>query len=146
MIRTSTSTWIERNDTRVETAQLRLTLRVDPGAPHGGVIHLGLIRRELGDPAAAEAAFREAWELRRSLPDGSPLRAEAALELGTSLTALGRYGEAETRLLESYRSYWEGGMSEELRRVRAELVVLYEAWGKPGSAEAYRETAEARGG
>ncbi len=94
-----------------------------------------------GRPEAGEAALREALEIRRkALGDDHWLVANTESALGGCLTALRRYAEAEPLLLRSY---------ERLRKDRGErhelsvdalgrLVRLYEAWGKPETAETFR--------
>ena len=59
---------------------------------------------------------------------------------GAYLAELGRYEEAESLLVESYpfikRIKGEGSIYE--RDARRRIVELYEAWGKPEKAKAYR--------
>ena len=60
--------------------------------------------------------------------------------LGAALTALARYSEAETVLLEARRDL-DGSASPPGRDVdatNARLVDLYVAWGKPDEAARYR--------
>ena len=97
-----------------------------------------LLRKEA---ANAEPLLRKALEIRqRAYPAGNWRIGEAESVLGECFTALGRYEEAEGLLLDAHRllkdgSGWEG---EEAQATRTRLVALYEAWGRPDRAAAYR--------
>ncbi len=99
--------------------------------------------------AEAAALLREALALRRAgLEPGDAEIGEALSDLGACLTGLGRYPEAETHLMEAYDLLVEGKRADDdLTRVAARrLVALYEAWGRPERADAFREATGANGG
>ncbi len=60
--------------------------------------------------------------------------------LGETLTALGRYDEAERLLLEAHGVLKDipGQQRREAMATRARLVALYEAWGRPEKTISYR--------
>ena len=60
--------------------------------------------------------------------------------LGTCLTEIGRYGDAEPLVLESYVtiSGSRGAEDERTKRALNRVIALYEAWGKPDKAAEYR--------
>src|SRR5688572_32921514 len=60
--------------------------------------------------------------------------------LGEALTRLGRHPEAETLLLDAARSLepGPGRQGREAAANRARLAALYDAWGRPEKAAAYR--------
>lgn len=108
---------------------------------------LALILIDKGDPAEAESLLREALELRKRIfPEGHWTMAVDRSVLGECLGLLGRYGEAEPLLLQSYRLLSEK-LGKEHRRTKKSLkriVALYEAWQKPGQAATYRAEMEGR--
>ena len=121
---------------------------VPPGHPGlaFGLIHLGRALLQKGDAQGAEPVLREAYELRqKALPETSSLTAEAAGALGACLAALGKYGEAEQRLLESHQilKAHQGGPQglppDTLRRVLSHLVSFYDTRDQPEKADEYRE-------
>ncbi|MEW6744383.1 MAG: serine/threonine-protein kinase [Planctomycetota bacterium] len=108
----------------------------------GFLLLLGELRLGQGDPEGAEAYLRGCVEIRRKvLPEGDRLIAYAESVLGNCLTALGRHDEAEELLLGSFpvieKLY---GPSHPTRTQEAmrRIVALYEAWGKPAQAQAWR--------
>ena len=67
--------------------------------------------------------------------------APSSLEiLGGCLAARGRFEEAEPLLTRSFDRIRarRGDETRENREARAQLVALYEAWGRPRQAAAYR--------
>jgi tetratricopeptide (TPR) repeat protein len=101
----------------------------------------GLSFMDLGRAREAEPPLRESLELRRrALPPGHWLIAASESALGACLTALGRYPEAEALLLRGYEGLKasRGDTHERTVEARQRLVVLYEAWDRPGRAAAYR--------
>jgi tetratricopeptide (TPR) repeat protein len=103
------------------------------------VLALSLI--DLGSADEALPLLRESLALRRrNLPPGHWLIATSESALGACLTALGRHREAEPILLGSYESLRgaKGEGHERTVEARQRLVALYEAWGKPARAAAYR--------
>ena len=95
-----------------------------------------------GHAAEAEAFLREALAIRKDvLSEGDWRIAETAAALGVCLAALARYDEAETLLQQSYQilDAHRGRQDRYTQRALAGLVALYEAWGKPDRARAYRD-------
>ena len=111
--------------------------------PFVATYKLNLARAYLArkEAAAADPLIRQALEVRkRAYPAGHWRIGEAKGLLGESLTALGRYEEAEGLLLDADRilkdgSGWEG---REASATHQRLVVLYEARGQPEKAATYR--------
>ena len=104
-----------------------------------------------GDAAAAEPLLRDALRIRALAPDIVPNRrrtlpAEAwtvgaiGTKLGSALTQLRRYGEAEAALLDARRQLEAESVppAGDLRDNAARLVDLYTAWGKAERAAPYR--------
>ena len=109
---------------------------------------LHLLRKQ---PAAAESLLREGLRIRILSPRLVPSRRRTVLEddwsvgatkslLGASLVALARYDEAEAMLLEARRDLdaLPGVHDREIKATITRLVELYDAWGKPDRAAAYR--------
>ncbi len=82
-----------------------------------------------GAARTAEAAYAT---LRQKRPEGDWMTAEAGSVWGSCLVALGRFGEAEPRLIEGYRSLRgaRGRDHADTRRAWQRLVELYQAWGR----------------
>ena len=114
-------------------------------------INLASVHLARGEPEAAEPLLREGLRIRALAPQLVPNRRRIFPEddwtvgatkslLGAALTALARYGEAETVLLEARRDL--DAMSPPPRPdVDANitrLVDLYIAWGKQDEAARYR--------
>jgi serine/threonine-protein kinase len=86
---------------------------------------------------AAEPVLRDALALRRgALPAGHRYIGESLIELGTCLTAMKRFAEAEGHLLEGYRLFLKetGAEGDRTRRAVRRLESLYKGWGKPEKA------------
>ena len=104
---------------------------------------LNLARAQLlrDEAASAEPELRKAVAIReRAFAPGHWRIAEAKSLLGECLTALGRYAEAETVLLDAHRTLkpgpgWEG---DQAKATELRLFALYGAWGKPEKAATYR--------
>jgi hypothetical protein len=77
--------------------------------------------------------------LRREAPNHR-WTAEAKRLLGSCVGDVGRFAEAEELLIQSYEALRATGDSERRRAELAleRLVRLYEAWGRPEEAVAYR--------
>ena len=83
--------------------------------------------------------FEEALTIYQAVYGQDHLRTmEATTALGTCLTALARYDEAEPLLLESLTFYQEKQKDDQVKTTRQKLFDLYTAWGKPEQAAAYR--------
>ena len=107
-----------------------------------------LARKEAG---AAEPLVREALQIRIHAPGVVPYRRRTFPEddwsvaatkslLGATLAALQRYDEAEAVLLDAHRDLEAvpGPQSRDAKATLARLVALYDAWGRPDRAAAYR--------
>jgi eukaryotic-like serine/threonine-protein kinase len=102
---------------------------------------LGKILTRAGEPARGEEHLRNALALRaKALKPGHSATAFTQAMLGECLAAQKRFEEAETLLLESHTAMNKamGANDPRTRRARARLFKLYEAWGKPEQAAAYR--------
>jgi eukaryotic-like serine/threonine-protein kinase len=107
------------------------------------VFGLNLARVQLlrNEAPTAEPLVRKALAIREhAYPAGNWRIGEAKGLLGECLTAQGRYEDAEAMLLDAHRLLkegpgWEG---QEARETRRRLLALYEAWGRPEKAAAYR--------
>jgi serine/threonine protein kinase/tetratricopeptide (TPR) repeat protein len=114
-------------------------------------INLASVHLARKEPEVAEALLREGLRIRSLSPQVVPNRRRIFLEddwsigatkslLGAALTALARYDEAETVLLEACRDL-EGmpaPRGPEIEATIARLVDLYAAWGKRDQAATYR--------
>ncbi|MEY2562491.1 MAG: eukaryotic-like serine/threonine-protein kinase [Verrucomicrobiota bacterium] len=102
---------------------------------------LGKILTRTSDAKAAETYLRRALDLRaRALKPGHWRVAETQGALGECLMSQNRYEEAESILLESHAGLSKalGANDPRTRDARQRLLALYEAWGKPESANGYR--------
>jgi serine/threonine-protein kinase len=110
-------------------------LRPDvPAVPLGG---LASVLAAKGDLAGAVAAQEQAVALLRAA--GAPSVAYSQIKLAGFLRAMGRYAEAEPLLLAVAAEAPPAGREGHLMRSPvADLVALYEAWGRPDEAERWR--------
>ena len=71
----------------------------------------------------------------------------AMANYGTSLSRLGRFEEAESPLVDSYKilSRLHGRTNEQSIKTARLLADLYDKWGKPAKASEYRALASADG-
>jgi tetratricopeptide (TPR) repeat protein len=102
----------------------------------------GLSLTKTGQPNEGETILREAVKMRTdSLPKEHFWVALANDALGECLTTQGRYDEAEPLLLQSYESLKssQGATNPRTRLALRRLVALYDDWGKPDTANAYRD-------
>ena len=119
------------------------TATLGDGHPLVALFELNLGRAQLlrNEAAGAEPVLRKALEIRkRAFPPGHWRIGEAEGLLGECLTAQKRYKEAEALLLDARRTLkhgpgWEG---EQAEATQLRLHALYEAWGRPDEAAAYR--------
>jgi serine/threonine-protein kinase len=105
---------------------------------------LGTLLIDLGQPDLAEPYLREALVLREQALDGPHwLLALTRGHLGRALMGQGRYAEAEPFLLTAYEDTASeyGSDDEQSQKAAGFLVALYEAWGKPQQAAAFRTRA-----
>ncbi len=77
---------------------------------------------------------------RKSLPKGHWRLAYVQTDLGSCLTELARYADAEPQLLEAYESIKtkRGLQHKKTIETLERIVALYIAWDKPDQAAAYR--------
>jgi tetratricopeptide (TPR) repeat protein len=114
-------------------------------------INLGSAQLARRKPAEAEALVREGLRIRAHAPDVVPSRRRTFLEddwslgatkslLGATLVAQGRYGEAESVLLDarSDLSALPAPQPLAMKATLTRLVELYVAWGKREQAATYR--------
>jgi tetratricopeptide (TPR) repeat protein len=104
-------------------------------------IGLARVRLSQHDARGAEPLLRDALRIQRaSLGDGDWRTAATRAILGEALTALRRFPEAETVLLEagSVLKDVPGPQAREYQATRGRLVALYQAWGRPEKAQPYR--------
>ncbi len=105
---------------------------------------LGVLYSRSDRPELAEPLFRDiVTRFRATLPEGHWFLGSALSNHGSSLTKLQHFAEAESNLLEAYELL-SAGLGEEHVRTRnaaARLIDLYEAWQRPGDAEAWRPRA-----
>jgi serine/threonine protein kinase/tetratricopeptide (TPR) repeat protein len=114
-------------------------------------INLASVQLARKDPAAAEMLVREGLRIRTLAPGLVPNRRRTFPEddwsigatrslLGATLVARGEFAEAEPVLLDALRELH--GMPSPPRRdvtdTVTRLIHLYEAWGRPDSARAFR--------
>jgi serine/threonine protein kinase/Tfp pilus assembly protein PilF len=106
-----------------------------------GKIYLARVYLAQKDPAAAEPLLRDALRIRQRIfpPDDWRIGVPKSV-LGAALTALARYDEAELQLLEALRVLKDipGVQGQEAKATRGRLVAMYETWGRPEKAAAYR--------
>jgi hypothetical protein len=103
---------------------------------------LGLAWLRQGQAAAAEPLLRESVDTFCALSYVEPWRvARAQSAWGECLTALGRFAEAEPLLVESYETMLTemGTAFCETPPALKRIVALYDAWGDPQKAAAWRE-------
>ncbi len=114
------------------------------GATHldyfdGVLAHLGKMRMDVGELAAAETALRECLELRAARTPGSFLYWNAHSLLGEALARQGRHEEADPLLVDGFEKL-EPPQGLRVRKLEAleRVIAHYEAWGKPERAAAFR--------
>jgi eukaryotic-like serine/threonine-protein kinase len=109
------------------------------GDAHG---ELGAHFYDLGEYAAAEAAIRESMRIYTvSLGAGHSYTGHARTWVGNTLAAQGRYADAEAELLAALavlQQATDSGARAREARARAALAELYDAWGQPTRAAAFR--------
>ena len=106
----------------------------------GALAVLAEIAAAEGEPEQARRQAREAWRLVRDWNEGDNwFTAGAKVRIGRCLLEQQLFSEAEALLLEAepVLAAALGGAHENTREVRAQLVALYGAWGKPEQAAAF---------
>jgi serine/threonine-protein kinase len=122
-------------------ANLEKTLGSDHQYVAAALTGLARVYAERGDEARVTATVDRAVSIwRKELPDGHWWIANAQAALGLCYLQERKYSEAERVLLANLAvlEKQRGADSADARRVRAWLVKLYEAWGRPESAARYR--------
>jgi hypothetical protein len=140
---------IEAIDLQREALRLRRTSSKQFELPFDEAMErfIGLLERKgkrllgSGAAAAAEPLLLESLNLLNATGPVEPQRiADMQTHLGRCLTALERFSEAETFLLNSYR-HFEGklnGKSASSQMAVNALIELYGEWNRPAEAERYR--------
>jgi serine/threonine protein kinase/Tfp pilus assembly protein PilF len=119
----------------------RKTVPVDEVSLANTLSPLGWALTDMGQAVAAEPLLREALAIRtKRLPPGLWVTASTASLLGACLFRQDRYAEAEPLLRESVAVLQtaRGVPPLRVRQALVRLIALYDAWGKPDRAEAYR--------
>src|SRR5262249_35081525 len=95
-----------------------------------------------GQPVAAERLLRECQTIReKKLPPGHWRIADVKAMLGGSLAQQEKFSQAEPLLLGGYEGLIKSKASpvKQVARALDRLIALYEKWGKPEQAKAWRE-------
>ena len=126
------------------TAALAIMRRVRAtGGPEtaAALVSLGKLLLQRGDPAKAEPLLVEALNWRRAhLPGGHRATHEAELALGECLLARARFAEAEPLLVSGVKGVpaVKGALQFDRAGALHLVVSLYERWGRPEAARAFR--------
>jgi len=107
-----------------------------------GLGGLGVSLLDDGRPAEAEAPLRECLSIRQEMfPPDHPNMAMVNGAIGAVLAEKGQYDEAEPLLTGALRVLQNapGALPMNVNDARRRVVRLYELWGKPEQAAAYRE-------
>jgi serine/threonine protein kinase len=102
---------------------------------------LGWLRAQTGQAQEGERLLREGLKIcLRAWPGNHWVPAEAESRLGGCLSTLGQFADAEKLLLSSYQTLQGAQGTPPQRRAEAtdRIVRLYEIWGKPDKAAAWR--------
>ncbi len=111
------------------------------GARGGAALNLALTLLGRGNSSAAEPFAREAYALTPAgFGEDHPNTAQALGALVSAWRGLGRYAEAEAVLLETHQALSQRPPVDAVRlqRVAQHLAKLYDAWGRPHQAAAWR--------
>ncbi|MFQ5422482.1 MAG: tetratricopeptide repeat protein [Phycisphaerae bacterium] len=114
--------------------------KTDTDLPHP-LIGLGRTLLATGRPQEAEPYLREALSIRsRACSAKDPRTTQPQVLLGRCMTALNRFTEAERLLLNAHAVLLKSQGPEHAltRETRTGIVDLYETWGKPDRAVAWR--------
>jgi serine/threonine-protein kinase len=103
---------------------------------------LGRLHLDTNRPAAAVPLLREGHSIRHDqLGADHDNTLSTQVQLGTALTELGRFDEAESVLLAVHRTLRSRDRAGDLLpTTRRRLVRLYDAWDRPADAEPYRDS------
>jgi tetratricopeptide (TPR) repeat protein len=125
-----------------DTLQLRRKVLPDDHAYIAdSLVGLGETLIAKGEPKEAEPLLREALTIRRrALPPGHWLIGQAELDFGSALSGKGFHSDAEPLMLSGYEKMKAAVDTPPIRLGQAvdRLVKLYEAWGKPDQAAAWK--------
>ena len=111
------------------------------------VVNLARIHLARGEPDAAEPLLRRALATRRRIFPDDDWRVGATKSLlGAALLAQAHYEEAEPLLIDAHRVLKDipGPQGREAKATVSRLVALYQAWGRPEKAAAYRAVSSVR--
>jgi tetratricopeptide (TPR) repeat protein len=103
--------------------------------------NLGLLLLQRNTPSQALPLFQESLEgFKKVLPSDHWMLGVALLNLGRCQTALGDYSVAERTLSDAHALLEKtfGAAHGRTKQVKKALAELYDAWGKPEQAEAWR--------
>jgi len=124
----------------------RLGESLDPDSIAGSSLALrGQTLMEQGNFVEAEPLLRACLAMRRrALPEDHWLIADTVSLLGGTLAGQRKFAEAEPLLLDGYAGTKGSPQvpANRERRALQRIVQLYESWGKPGQAAAWRRAAE----
>ncbi len=124
----------------------RLGESLDTDSIAGGSLALrGQTLMEQGNLAEAEPLLRGCLAMRQNaLPRNHWLIADTMSLLGGSLAGQGKFAQAEPLLLDGYAGMKDSRQAPESRKRQAlqRIVALYESWGKPDQAGAWRRSVE----
>jgi tetratricopeptide (TPR) repeat protein len=121
----------------IELVTTRRANAPDSAALASALIRLGQAKMGLDELAEAETLLNECLSIRRAiLPDGHWLIGNTMSMLGECLTAQRRYEDAESLVLDGYRTLRDHPQTpaSRLRRGLERVSSLYEAWGRPEEA------------
>jgi tetratricopeptide (TPR) repeat protein len=114
----------------------------------GTLAELGSLLTKGGRAKEAEPLLRECLAIReKKLPSGHWRIAAARSLLGGSLAGQEKFGEAEPLLLAGYEAFTKttGAPAQRVAEALDRVIELYEKWGKPEQAEAWRKKRPAPG-
>ena len=113
---------------------------------HDGFVYAELKDPRTGDTISARVPEALAADLLLRAPQGDWFTAQAKVRVGRVVVERGLHGEAEALLLPCYPILQAqvGDAHSLTREIRALLVELYTAWGRPEAARAYQPRDAAR--